>query len=195
MISQYESSIQRGIEKKTNLEAIERKQNPDNRILEERDKKFIKLTEINKQIESNKEELKQIFSNSSLPAGLEINEDEFGVITHEPLNVASIGSGDNIYYYCYGTIEKGLETKCVTFELWDDKYVLLADTIVYEINPIYDKDLKIIQYTHYENDYDIVCFPVTIHPLLIIQLHPIALCCYLMDLKLRYIHNHVYKVM
>ena len=76
MISQYESSIQRGVEKKANLEAIERKQNPDNRILEERDKKFIKLTEINKQIESNKEELKQIFSNSSLPAGLEINEDD-----------------------------------------------------------------------------------------------------------------------
>ena len=76
MISQYESSIQRGVEKKANLEAIERKQNPDNSILEERDKKFIKLTEINKQIESNKEELKQIFSNSSLPAGLEINEDD-----------------------------------------------------------------------------------------------------------------------
>jgi len=51
-----------------------------------------------------------------------------------------------------------LETKCVIFQLWDDKYILLADTITYEINPIYDKDLKIIQYTHYENDYDIVFF-------------------------------------
>ena len=61
---------------------------------------------------------KTLHDGNNLSLGI---KDEFGVITHEPLNVASIGSGDNLYYYAYGTIEKGLETKCVTFELWDDK--------------------------------------------------------------------------
>lgn len=108
----------------------------------------------------------KLYNGNNLSLGI---KNEFGVITYESLDVSSIGSGDNLYYYCYGTIEKGLETKCVTFQLWDDKYTLLADTIIYEINPIYDKDLKIIQYTHYENDYDMVFFTSA------------------------YIHNHVYN--
>ena len=95
-----------------------------------------------------------LYNGNNLTFGI---KNEFGIVTHHSLDVATIGSGENIYYYAYGTIDKGIENKCVIFELWDDTTTLLADTIIYEINPIYDRDLKIIEYTHYENDYDI-CF-------------------------------------
>jgi hypothetical protein len=84
-VKEQEDRIQRGVEKKAQLDAIERKQTPDNSNLSERDKKATEWTEINQQIEKNKTEIKQIFSNSSLPAGLEINEDEI-LLNGQPLD-------------------------------------------------------------------------------------------------------------
>lgn len=61
------------------------------------------------------------------------------------------------YNYISGTITKPNDTRCVQFVLFADDDII-ADTMYYEINPYYDKDIKVIEYTHYENDFDFVFY-------------------------------------
>ena len=78
--------------------------------------------------------------------------DENGFIVDElQLTINTIGD----YNYISGTIVKPNDTRCIQFVLFADDDII-ADTMYYEINPYYDKDIKVIQYTHYENDFDFV---------------------------------------
>lgn len=80
--------------------------------------------------------------------------DESGFIVDElQLTINTIGN----YNYISGTIVKPNDTRCIQFVLFADDDII-ADTMYYEINPHYDKDIKVIQYTHYENDFDFVFY-------------------------------------
>ncbi len=80
--------------------------------------------------------------------------DENGFFVDEvQLIINTIGN----YNYISGTITKPNDTRCVQFVLFADDDII-ADTMYYEINPYYDKDIKVIEYTHYENDFDFVFF-------------------------------------
>ena len=59
------------------------------------------------------------------------------------------------FFYVEFNVEKGLNTEYVYFELVIEE-VVIADSISYEINPLYDKNLKILSYSHFENDYNSV---------------------------------------
>ncbi len=80
--------------------------------------------------------------------------DENGFFVDElQLTINTIGN----YNYISGTIVKPNDTRCIQFVLFADDDII-ADTMYYEINPHYDKDIKVIQYTHYENDFDFVFY-------------------------------------
>ena len=80
--------------------------------------------------------------------------DENGFFVDEvQLIINTIGN----YNYISGTITKPNDTRCVQFVLFADDDII-ADTMYYEINPYYDKDIKVIEYTHYENDFDFVFY-------------------------------------
>ena len=80
--------------------------------------------------------------------------DENGFFVDEvQLIINTIGN----YNYISGTITKPNDTRCVQFVLFADDDII-ADTMYYEMNPYYDKDIKVIEYTHYENDFDFVFY-------------------------------------
>jgi hypothetical protein len=74
-IQTQKDKIERGKAKKTTIETLEGKTNPDPLKVAERDKKFLEITELDQKIQKAKEEIKLIYSNSKLPAGLEIDEE------------------------------------------------------------------------------------------------------------------------
>jgi hypothetical protein len=73
-IQAYEDNISKGKAKKTTLEGYEKRTTSDTVKIAERDKKFVEVSEIGQQIEKNRLEIKTIYSNSNLPAGIEIDE-------------------------------------------------------------------------------------------------------------------------
>ena len=70
-------------------------------------------------------------------------------------NLGAIIPGNGGLYFVEGSIQKGIDTRYVFFELYHGEE-LLADSISYCLNPYDDRRLKILTYTHYENDYNAV---------------------------------------
>jgi hypothetical protein len=62
---------------------------------------------------------------------------------------------EDAYYFGKCDISKPEYTACVRFRILLDDDVI-AESWMYEFNPYYDKDIKVIEYSHFENDYDIL---------------------------------------
>jgi len=73
-LTALDDKITRGNNKLTEIATLS-KRTDNTAIKTRRDEVFTKINDINKQIEDNKNEIKEIFTNSSLPAGIEIDEE------------------------------------------------------------------------------------------------------------------------
>ena len=91
---------------------------------------------------------------------LQVVDEDNKILYSYPIERGVIQGKEEIDIYFYGRVDIPYytdQTFCARFKIVLNDEVV-ADSWLYEINPYYDKDIKVIEYSHFENDYDILFF-------------------------------------
>ena len=91
---------------------------------------------------------------------LQVVDEDNKVLYSYPIERGVIQGKEEVDIYFYGKVDIPYytdQTFCARFKIVLNDEVV-ADSWLYEINPYYDKDIKVIEYSHFENDYDILFF-------------------------------------
>ena len=91
---------------------------------------------------------------------LQVVDEDNKVLYSYPIERGVIQGKEEVDIYFYGKVDIPYytdQTFCARFKIVLNSEVV-ADSWLYEINPYYDKDIKVIEYSHFENDYDMLFF-------------------------------------
>ena len=91
---------------------------------------------------------------------LQVVDEDNKVLYSYPIERGVIQGKEEIDIYFYGKVDIPYytdQTFCARFKIILNDEVV-ADSWLYEINPYYDKDIKVIEYSHFENDYDMLFY-------------------------------------
>lgn len=91
---------------------------------------------------------------------LQVVDEDNKVLYSYPIERGVIQGKEEVDIYFYGKVDIPYytdQTFCARFKIVLNNEVV-ADSWLYEINPYYDKDIKVIEYSHFENDYDMLFF-------------------------------------
>ena len=91
---------------------------------------------------------------------LQVVDEDNKILYSYPIERGVIQGKEEVDIYFYGKVDIPYytdQTFCARFKIVLNNEVV-ADSWLYEINPYYDKDIKVIEYSHFENDYDMLFF-------------------------------------
>lgn len=91
---------------------------------------------------------------------LQVVDEDNKVLYSYPIERGVIQGKEEVDIYFYGKVDIPYytdQTFCARFKIVLNNEVV-ADSWLYEINPYYDKDIKVIEYSHFENDYDMLFY-------------------------------------
>jgi len=91
---------------------------------------------------------------------LQVVDEDNKILYSYPIERGVIQGKEEVDIYFYGKVDIPYytdQTFCARFKIVLNNEVI-ADSWLYEINPYYDKDIKVIEYSHFENDYDMLFF-------------------------------------